>query len=186
LAGINQVILIKINFVAQSVVVPVTFRAYKSQLTPSAHVDSLADAPPVGGPLQLFVGPAGPIVPDAGVAANEDGSGVNIIEKAKIKTASMLNVLEALNADNLMREALNFLRFPRFLPFLTLWEVHFSFELVLIMLLTPQERRVSLARSRRSAMPIRKRKTRGCYHPYSIWLWVEEYLRSCLEFLKTL
>src|SRR5205807_9603421 len=44
-------------------------RLYVSQLTPSTHVPSPADAPPRAVPSQLRLGPVGPIVPPGGFAA---------------------------------------------------------------------------------------------------------------------
>lgn len=76
-------------------------------MTPSTQVDSFADAPPAGGPFQVLVGPVGPMVPDEGLAASEDGNGVKTIERAQIKTTRTMP--EAVNTDNLKSEVLNFL-----------------------------------------------------------------------------
>ncbi|MDQ3755392.1 MAG: hypothetical protein M3371_11760, partial [Acidobacteriota bacterium] len=52
-----------------------------SQLTPSTHELSFAAAPPVAGPVQVCVGPFGPIVPADGVeacATNGNGSHTSV------------------------------------------------------------------------------------------------------------
>jgi hypothetical protein len=60
------------------------------------------------------------MVPDAGVAASEDGNGVKTIDRAQMKTTRTMP--EAVNTDNLKIEVLNFLLLLAFLPFAGLQE----------------------------------------------------------------
>ena len=64
----------------------------------------------------MFVGPDGPIVPDEGVAASEDGGGMKTIDNVKINTRRISIPLEAENADNLPTDVWNFLRLLACLP----------------------------------------------------------------------
>lgn len=113
------------------------------------QVDSLADAPPVGGPTQLFVGPDAPIVPDAGVAASDRGNGVKTIVRVKSKTNTVLREVEAVNADSLINEHLNFLRLLALLPLPLLQEGNANlFCLWNFMIFTPPIRRIHPWQSR--------------------------------------
>src|SRR5439155_24607093 len=53
---------------AQLVAVPDKVRTNVSQFTPSTHVLSSSEEPPVAVPTQFTVGPVGPRVPELGVA----------------------------------------------------------------------------------------------------------------------
>src|SRR5205085_11337375 len=68
--GTSQEIRTSTTFPVQSAGVPETVRVYVSQLTPSTHDDSSAEAPPTAVPSHATPGPVGPTVPAGGLAAS--------------------------------------------------------------------------------------------------------------------
>src|SRR5438045_9252879 len=81
---------------AQSACARPTVSVNVSQLTPSVHVASLADAPPVIGPSHAsgVVSP-GPIVPEGGFAAFELASGSTTAANTGTTRRMLLTRLEA-------------------------------------------------------------------------------------------
>jgi hypothetical protein len=60
-------------------------------------VDSFAEAPPTAVPVQICVGPLGPIEPAEGADAKALGTGATSIARAQVQTIKALNALDALN-----------------------------------------------------------------------------------------